>query len=934
MATVPNYSQPAIFSEVATPTVPDSGYLKVYANSGVLASIANGGSEKRYVAISDSGLPIGAYTLPTTDGTSSQVLQTNGSGTVTWQTVSGGGGITSINGDTTAAQLLTVGTAGTDFAIDSTTTPGTSVFNLPDASATARGLVTTGTQTFAGTKTLAGDLLFTDATYDIGKSGATRPRDGFFSRNLTVATSISIGAATGGVLNIPAWQWVSIGGSLVRGGDTADGVGILYIPGVSLNGAIVPSSNILNVRSSTNAQTLNLYNTYTSATSLETFRIKANAGAAYQIGSAIGSAGGSNRAIEIGHYSSAGTFTSALSIATSGTLSASAPLSFAAAGYIDLSSTTYSRSNVAIRMNYGSGTPGGIYGSNGNVGFSAASSFFFDAVQTRCCVPNSSGYAIGGTTSPSHHVMLASPSSGVMEINSGTPGAYRDLLVRNLTSNSETITQVVATTGSPTAFTVTGAAHTTLTLSTEATDVNFNLARTVQFATGAITTQRAMRIQAPTYSFVGASTITTASTLSISGPPVAGTNATITNAYALNVESGNSYFAGNVRAVGSSVYAPSYGFGSDNSGFFRSTSSRVFLGLNGNVQYDFNSGNLCINSGSYGVAGGSVDSNSADVLWVRDAAGMWATRNGTNVQSLGIYGTWTSTSSYERVNVRGKASANFEIGPENGSAGGTLRGLTIGGYSAGTTTITPWLTFTSSGTPTFNLGTLVIPSGGTGLLCQQTNIYLDSYGTHSGIRYRRSEGTQGSPTGVALNSLLGFVATYGYHTGSAYHSTQGASISFYATEAFTSGAQGSKIVFGTTPNGTTTNTVALTIDQNQVATFSKLVAQSAAEITSTPSGTTQTITLNNGNHQTLTLTSATGAVTATLTVPSNVSSGTIIVKQHASTVRDITWAVSAGTIKWMGTEPDWAADAASDIRIVSWRYDGSVMYLMSTDKAA
>jgi hypothetical protein len=219
-------------------------------------------------------------------------------------------------------------------------------------------------------------------------------------------------------------------------------------------------------------------------------------------------------------------------------------------------------------------------------------------------------------------------------------------------------------------------------------------------------------------------------------------------------------------------------------------------------------------------------------------------------------------------------------------------------------------------------------------MCQQTNIYLDSYGTHSGIRYRRSEGTEGSPTGVAFNSLLGFVATYGYHTGSAYHSTQGASISFYATEAFTSGAQGSKIVFGTTPNGTTTNTVALTIDQNQVATFSKLVAQSAAEITSTPSGTTQTITLNNGNHQTLTLTSATGAVTATLTVPNNVSSGTIIVKQHASTVRDITWAVSAGTIKWMGTEPDWAADAISDIRIVSWRYDGSVMYLMSTDKAA
>ena len=34
--------------------------------------------------------------------------------------------------------------------------------------------------------TLTGNLLFTDATYDIGASGATRPRDGFFSRNVVI----------------------------------------------------------------------------------------------------------------------------------------------------------------------------------------------------------------------------------------------------------------------------------------------------------------------------------------------------------------------------------------------------------------------------------------------------------------------------------------------------------------------------------------------------------------------------------------------------------------------------------------------------------------------------------------------------------------------------------------------------------------------------
>lgn len=39
--------------------------------------------------------------------------------------------------------------------------------------------------------TLTGDLLFTDATYDIGKAGATRPRDIFASRNVTVGGTLT-----------------------------------------------------------------------------------------------------------------------------------------------------------------------------------------------------------------------------------------------------------------------------------------------------------------------------------------------------------------------------------------------------------------------------------------------------------------------------------------------------------------------------------------------------------------------------------------------------------------------------------------------------------------------------------------------------------------------------------------------------------------------
>jgi len=61
-----------------------------------------------------------------------------------------------LNTLTAAAQTFAVGTTGTDVNISSVTSVHT--FNFPDASASARGLVTTGTQTIAGAKTLSGRL--------------------------------------------------------------------------------------------------------------------------------------------------------------------------------------------------------------------------------------------------------------------------------------------------------------------------------------------------------------------------------------------------------------------------------------------------------------------------------------------------------------------------------------------------------------------------------------------------------------------------------------------------------------------------------------------------------------------------------------------------------------------------------------------------------
>ena len=90
------------------------------------------------------------------------------------------------------------------------------------------------------------------------------------------------------------------------------------------------------------------------------------------------------------------------------------------------------------------------------------------------------------------------------------------------------VVQAVATTGSPTALLVVGGAHTTLTASTECLGVNLDFSATKQFAAGSLTTQREILIKAPTYGFVTASTITTASTLEINNAPAPGTNCTIT----------------------------------------------------------------------------------------------------------------------------------------------------------------------------------------------------------------------------------------------------------------------------------------------------------------------------------------------------------------------------------------------------------------------
>lgn len=88
-----------------------------------------------FVGDSGSGGTKGLVPAPASGDGSTKFLKADG----TWDVPPGGaGGISSINGQTDAAQLLTVGTTGTDFNIDQSGSD-TNVFNLPVASGTNTG---------------------------------------------------------------------------------------------------------------------------------------------------------------------------------------------------------------------------------------------------------------------------------------------------------------------------------------------------------------------------------------------------------------------------------------------------------------------------------------------------------------------------------------------------------------------------------------------------------------------------------------------------------------------------------------------------------------------------------------------------------------------------------------------------------------------------
>jgi hypothetical protein len=116
-------------------------------------------------------------------------------------------------------------------------------------------------------------------------------------------------------------------------------------------GAITASGNLA-IRNGLTAMQAEVFGTYTSATSFESLCLKATA-SAMQIGSAIGSAGGTNRSLQLGHFDAAGTFTSGLSVATNSEVTCAASLTLSSSSQLRLfSGSNYlsgSSTNILVR---------------------------------------------------------------------------------------------------------------------------------------------------------------------------------------------------------------------------------------------------------------------------------------------------------------------------------------------------------------------------------------------------------------------------------------------------------------------------------------------------------------------------------------------------------------------------------------------------------
>jgi hypothetical protein len=343
----------------------------------------------------------------------------------------------------------------------------------------------------------------------------------------------------------------------------------------------------------------------------------------------------------------------------------------------------------------------------------------------------------------------ASQTGNLFEAQNSTPTTIWNISA----AGNETISPAASTGTQSPELTITGPAHTALTASTEFNDVNFNFARTVQFATGAITTLRAFRIQAPTYGFQGASTVTNAATLQIDSAPIVGTNATLTESAALRVLTGADAAKGVVIRANSGTQSGNL-FEVQNS----TGTAQVAVSGAGSLVIGTASGALSASSGTVSVGTLSIGNGGTNTT-------SFATSNGvvyydgtrlvtTNATASGILVTnasnvpSTATDIPTAVTIGGSyvyRAGGTDVALADGGTNASLTGV-AGGVVYSTASAMAITTAGSSGQPLLSggsgapsFGTLGMGAGGTGLTTTApgANYVLGMNASNNGLEYKQ-----------------------------------------------------------------------------------------------------------------------------------------------------------------------------------------------------
>ena len=234
-------------------------FTSIASNSATPEGITNGTTIDAYF----TALAVPETILTVNDRLAIRVFVNASSKTITLHTQNGHlcevittftSGLTALNGLQAQVQNFAIGITGTDFNILSS--GSTHTFNLPSASATDRGVITTGTQTIAGNKTFTGTT-----------AGITKAMVGLSNVDNTTDLLKPISTATQTALNLKQ-PLATVLTNTTASFTTADETKLDKYPSTATNGKILQGNGTSYVEINTPTGTTNLG--YTAATTFGT----------------------------------------------------------------------------------------------------------------------------------------------------------------------------------------------------------------------------------------------------------------------------------------------------------------------------------------------------------------------------------------------------------------------------------------------------------------------------------------------------------------------------------------------------------------------------------------------------------------------------------------------------------------------------------------